>query len=178
MASLLYLVVYCLKSCHIRCVTHACWCISIGSADELGQRNVSCFTLLSSLRWSSDGQWTPAVNFVAEYNTGCRIHYNRHINLQNLPMQRVLHGRWSLSGILLDLSINMVLESHVEIFREPMSCLSFIQHTASVLLLQCNLITVLCSKLVSQTYCVTRSTKGPFYFFPYFFHLKVKIFAR
>lgn len=57
MAFLLYLVVYCLKSCHIHCVTHACWCISIGSADELVRRNVYCFTLLSSLLWSSDGQW-------------------------------------------------------------------------------------------------------------------------
>lgn len=42
MAFLLYLVVYCLKSCHIRCVTRTRRRIYIGAVDEAGQRNVCC----------------------------------------------------------------------------------------------------------------------------------------
>lgn len=50
MVFLLYLVVYCLKSCHIHYVTRSCWCISIGVCSPTGPEEWE-------LLWSLDGQW-------------------------------------------------------------------------------------------------------------------------
>lgn len=110
MAFLLYLVVYCLKSCHIHCVTRACWCISIGSADELGRRNACRLTLLSGLLWSSDGQWHRGES--VRISRGRReqhglplrwcAHYTRHKNTTHrgstaFQTSFVLKSMWCLS---------------------------------------------------------------------------------
>lgn len=94
MAFLLYLVVYCLKSCHIHCVTYACWCISIGSADELGQRMSAAspsYQASSGVQMANDT--VEALLPFLSFKNRALITTTDTKKISN--KQRVLHERWS-----------------------------------------------------------------------------------